>query len=62
MNRRIDPWLIVITAMLVVFGLTMVYSASAMVAAERSGDELQYVKRQLMAVSVGSLLCIGSAL
>jgi len=62
MNRRIDPWLTVITAMLVVFGLTMIYSASAMVVAERSGDELQYVKRQLAAVSVGSVLCVVSAL
>lgn len=62
MNRRIDPWLIVITATLMIFGLTMIYSASAMVVVERSGDELQYVKRQLIAVTVGMVLCVGSAL
>lgn len=62
MNRRIDPWLIVITVMLVVFGLTMVYSASAMVVMEWGRDEMTYVKRQLAAVAIGSILCVGSAL
>lgn len=62
MNRRIDPWLIVITVMLVVFGLTMIYSASAMVVMEWGRDELTYVKRQLAAVTIGSVLCVVSAL
>ena len=62
MNRRIDPWILLITITMVLFGLTMVYSASAMVAAEWSGDELTYVKRQLIAVAVGSVVCGVSAL
>ena len=38
---------------LIVFGLVMVYSASAMVAFERSGDEAYYLTRQLIALAVG---------
>ena len=40
----------------------MVYSASAMVAADWTGDEAQYVKRQLIAIVVGGVLCVGSAI
>lgn len=61
-NRRIDPWLIAIVVSLVGMGLVMVYSASAVVAADRMGDEAQYFKRQLIAVAVGLVLCVGSAL
>ncbi len=62
MNRRIDPWLIAIVTILVGLGLVMVYSASAMVASDWSGDEAQYVKRQLVAIAVGLGLCIASAI
>ena len=62
MNRRIDPWLLLIVATLIAFGLVMVYSASAMVAADWTGDEAQYVKRQLIAIVVGGVLCVGSAI
>ncbi|MEL6344893.1 MAG: putative lipid II flippase FtsW [Myxococcota bacterium] len=61
-NRRIDPWLLAIVGVLVGIGLVMVYSASAVVAADRIGDEAQYVKRQLIALAVGLVLCVGSAL
>lgn len=52
MNRSIDFWLISVTALLVVLGLVMVYSASAVVAGE-AGDELRYFTRQLVAVGLG---------
>ncbi|MDG1481963.1 MAG: putative lipid II flippase FtsW [Myxococcota bacterium] len=62
MNRRIDPWLLLIVATLISFGLVMVYSASAMVSADWTGDETQYVKRQLIAIVAGGVMCIGSAI
>ncbi len=62
MNRRIDPWLLLIVAILITFGLVMVYSASAMVSADWTGDETQYVKRQLIAIVAGGVMCIGSAI
>jgi cell division protein FtsW len=60
-NRSIDPWLILTAALLVVFGLVMVYSASAMKAFERSGEETYYLTRQLVAVAVGLILAITTA-
>ncbi|MFT5683736.1 MAG: cell division protein FtsW [Myxococcota bacterium] len=62
MNRRIDPWLLLIVATLITFGLVMVYSASAMVSADWTGDEVQYVKRQFVAILAGGVMCIGSAI
>ena len=56
MNRSIDFWLIAVTAMLTVIGLVMVYSASAVVAAEH-GDEMRFLTRQLIAVAGGLVLC-----
>jgi cell division protein FtsW len=53
MNRSTDPWLISVTAMLIVLGLVMVYSASAVVAAEITGDETRYFVRQCIAVVLG---------
>jgi len=60
-NRSIDPWLIMTSALLVVFGLVMVYSASAMKAFERSGDETYYLTRQLIALAVGLVCCVTTA-
>ena len=61
MNRSIDPWLISFTMLLIVAGLVMVYSASAVVALDASGDEARYFVRQLIAVGVGMLLAAGTA-
>jgi len=61
MNRSIDPWLVSFTVLLVVAGLVMVYSASAVVALDSSGDESRYFVRQLIAVGVGLLLAAGTA-
>jgi cell division protein FtsW len=60
-NRSTDPWLIAIVAILVVLGLVMVYSASAVLAGESSGDETRYFSRQLISVVAGILLCVATA-
>ena len=60
-NRSIDPWLILTSTLLIVFGLIMVYSASAMKAFERTGDETYYLTRQLIALAVGMVLCVSTA-
>ncbi len=62
MTRRIDPWLVATTLVLIAFGLVMVYSASAVIAMERSGDEAYYLKRQLMALGAGTVLCAVTAI
>lgn len=62
MNRSIDPWLILSTAALIVLGLVMVYSASAVVAAEQTGNEMRYFTRQLIAVGAGLVLCAATAI
>ena len=53
--RRMDRPLILVSLLLVAFGLVMVYSASAVVAAEDYGNSIWYLKRQLLAVSVGTV-------
>ena len=58
MNRSTDTWLILTVALLVVFGMVMVYSASAVVALEHTGDEAHYLTRQLMATALGLALCV----
>ena len=60
-NRTTDPWLIAIVAILIGLGLVMVYSASAVLAAENTGDEARYFSRQLISVVVGIVLCIATA-
>ncbi len=60
MNRRTDPWLISIVATLIVLGMVMVYSASAVVVGEATGDPARYFTRQLAAVVAGLALCAAS--
>ena len=55
MNRHIDTWLVVLVLTMLVLGLVMVYSSSAMVAST------SYLIRQCMALSVGAVLCFGTA-
>lgn len=62
MNRSTDPLLITVVALLITLGLVMVYSASAVVAVERTGDGLYFFSRQVFALLVGLGLCVGSAL
>ena len=61
MNRRTDAWLILIVATLVLLGLVMGFSASAVVAAERTGTETYYFIRQFIGTVVGLGLCVGAA-
>lgn len=61
-NRSTDPWLITVVALLMVVGLVMVYSASAVVAAERTSDAMYFFKRQIFAVVLGLPLAVGAAL
>lgn len=60
MNRRTDLWLLLVVAALVIFGLVMVYSASAVVAGER-GDPAAFLLRQVAAVGVGTVACLVTA-
>lgn len=62
MNRSTDPLLITVVALLVVVGLVMVYSASAVVAAEQTGDQMYFFTRQVIAGVLGLGLCVGTAL
>ena len=61
MNRRTDFWLLLAVGALVVLGLVMVYSASAVVAGDTAGDPLYFFKRQLIAVGVGGVACVVTA-
>ncbi len=45
-KTRVDEWLFAATAGLALFGVVMVYSASAVVAIGESGNDYQYVLRQ----------------
>lgn len=62
MNRSTDPLLITVVALLVVVGLVMVYSASAVVAAETTGDQMYFFTRQVFALVFGLALCVGTAI
>ncbi len=62
MNRRIDHWLILIVLILVVGGLLMVLSASAVGNPSTIGAEFKYLIRQSIALSVGSVLCTLAAI
>lgn len=51
-----DVWLLFITLLLVGCGVTMVYSASAVLAQERFGDSYFYLKRTLIFATIGFAL------
>lgn len=53
MNRSFDHWLVLITAVLLAFGLVMVFSASAVLAEEEFHDPYKYLIRQSIAIVVG---------
>ncbi|HEX8701057.1 MAG TPA: putative lipid II flippase FtsW [Myxococcaceae bacterium] len=50
---RFDPLLLCAVLALVALGLVMVYSASAILAQDKHGDSLYFLKRQLMAAGMG---------
>ncbi len=52
----VDLTVLIITALLVSFGIVMVYSTTGVVSHEKFGDSLYYVKRQTAAAVIGFLL------
>lgn len=55
-KMHFDVWLLFITILLVGCGVTMVYSASAVLAQERFGDSYFYLKRTLIFATLGFAL------
>jgi cell division protein FtsW len=53
---KIDKVLIITTALLVLFGLIMVYSSTMILAKERYGDSFYFLKKQIMWLVVGLIL------
>ncbi|MBN1957756.1 MAG: putative lipid II flippase FtsW [Desulfuromonadales bacterium] len=60
-RRDVDATLLLITATLTCIGVVMVYSSSAIMAAERFNDGFYFLKRQLAYALTGCLLMIGAA-
>lgn len=57
----VDPFLCSVVVMLVSLSLVMVYSTTGVVAAERFGDTLYYVKRQGVSALLGLVLMVACA-
>ncbi|HZJ54500.1 MAG TPA: FtsW/RodA/SpoVE family cell cycle protein, partial [Myxococcaceae bacterium] len=53
MRLSVDPVLLGAVLALVSLGLVMVYSASAVIAAEKQGNGFYFLERQLIAAGVG---------
>ncbi len=60
--RRYDTPLLVAAVLLLAYGLVMVWSASAFVAAEETENPYHFVVRQLIAIGVGLPLAVGAML
>ena len=61
MNRHVDTWLILLIIAMLMLGLLMVFSSSAVLATTAPGSEFKYLIRQCIALFVGLVLCIGTA-
>lgn len=61
MNRSFDHWLVLITAVLLAFGLVMVFSASAVLAEEEFHDPYKYLIRQSVAIIIGVIIAAAMA-
>ena len=57
---RVDPWMLLLTAAILLLGLVMVTSASVTAAARESGDPFAYLERQLVLVAGGLTLAASS--
>lgn len=60
LRRDIDTTLLLLTVCLTCIGVVMVYSSSAIMAAERFGDGFYFLKRQLLYALVGLVLMAGA--
>ena len=61
-NIKIDKIFIVVTVILVLFGLIMVYSSTMKMAKERFGDSFYFLKKQLIWLSIGLTVFVGISL
>lgn len=57
-NIGIDRMLIIVTAILVLFGLIMIYSTTMIMAKEKYGDSFYFIKKQLIWLSIGLVIFI----
>jgi cell division protein FtsW len=57
-KRRLDYVLLIVTLALVGIGIVMVYSTSAIIAADRFGDPYFFLKRQVLYAAIGVALMI----
>ena len=55
---KVDLTLLIVTILLVIFGLLMVYSASSVVAMYKYDDEFYFIKRQLIFAVISVVLMI----
>lgn len=55
-KKRFDPWILISTLALISMGVIMTYSASAIIAMEKFGDHLFFLKRQILWVGFGSIV------
>ena len=59
MNKlKVDKVLLIVTIVLVIFGLLMVYSASNVVALYKYDDSFYFIKRQAVFAGIGIVLMI----
>ena len=58
---RFDPWLLGTVFALVIGGVVMVYSASAVLALDRYGESVYFLKRQLLSLAIGLIALFGFA-
>ena len=61
MARKLAPdkWLFAATIGLALFGVVMVYSASAVIAQKENGNQFHYVIKQGMWVAIGFVVMLG---
>ncbi len=57
-NIAIDRPLIIVTVLLVLFGLIMVWSSTMIMAKEQYGDGAHFLKKQLLGVAIGAFLAL----
>jgi len=57
-RKRFDPWILATTLILISIGIIMSYSASAVIAMDRFGDSLFFLKRQILWIAIGSVLMV----
>src|ERR1041384_7126159 len=56
---RMDWWLFAVSLALALFGVMMVYSASAMIAMRENSNQYSYVTKQLIFTIIGVVLMLG---